>query len=694
MTSTLSILNNVTTPLRRCINGVIILIPLSETNVVNVNGTIHHIKNGLIINNCDLYQYLSVNELIELRIPLTLFIERETSLAHCYFDFDLLNNPNVLHRLITPHLCIRYSNKTISTSDIGSIISLLLKETKCTLPHPYVPQVTTKHKLLNDILTYINNHLNDAIHTQTVAQHFFISQSYISILFSNVMRMHFKNYVISLKIALSLYDLLSPNQSIQSVARAYSFMNLSTFTKHFKSYLNIPPKVYTHQYNKQMSLCQSDLKINSITQDYNKLLTNNQQQETTPLPYTLNLNTSWQTQSFPIPMTFITIKDIATLSKLIHIQDDYFNLTNFSKPHIYIEQLTTSNLTPFNIKLILAILPKLKSKNCCLVLPIYSIAFYQLLERQLLKIIDSNCTYYPYYKSIKFVIHDDCLSATQLDSLKRLIRKRYPNINIGASLDNYINKPQSSFASTINFVRDSNMDFYFINQNFATLIYKLTHTTQTINGCEALLSFIKDLKSYAKLLIFTHIATDDINNYFNAYSEINDVKITRFLIELSQHIGGFGFPLLQEHNTDIAILNPSTSSLSLIHIYSMLLPFMGQSIHFHELGLLMTKDNTFEILIYDGAHTINDLSQYLITIKHEFTQYFQVFNRVLGSSSNLFTKPLANNTSIDTLQLDKMLLDNFSKINTPNDYIKVHKPNVPLEVLVDKGSLHYLKLYT
>lgn len=693
MTSTLSILNNVTTPLKRCINEVIILIPLAETSLVNLNGTIRNIQNGLIINNCDLYQYLNINELVELRIPLTLFMEREPSLANCYFDFDLLNNPKPLHSIITRHLSIHNSNTTISTRDIANIISLLLKEAKCTLTHQYLPQFKVNHKLLNDILTYINKHLNDAIHTKTVAQHFFVLQSYISILFSNVMHLHFKSYVMSLKIALSLTDLLSPNQSIQSVARSYSFTNLSTFTKHFKAYLNVPPKVYIHQFKSQMSICHSTLRINSITEDYHKLTTNNQQKTTTPSVYTLNLNSTKQTISLPIPKTFITIKDIATLSKLMHIQDDYFNLTHFSKPHICIEQLKTSDLTPFNVKLLLAILPKLKIKNCCLVLPVYSIEFYQLLERQLLKVIDSNCTYFPYYKFIKLVIYDKCITTTQHDSIKRLIRNRYPDISLGISLDNYINNSQSTFASTIKYVRDLNMDFYIIKQNFTTLIYKLTDTTQSMNGCEALLSFIKELKAYAKSLIFTHISTDDINSYFNSYTKINAVKILHFLIELSQYLGGFGFPLLLEYNDDIVVLNASTHSLSLVHIYGMLLPFMGQKIQFHELGLLMSKDNTFQILLYDDKPMHYSL-QYLITIQHKFTQRFHVFNRVLKSSSHQSTKPISNNASIDTLDLDKMLLINFSKVNAPNDYINIYEPHSRLDVLLEKGSIHYLKLYT
>lgn len=585
MTSTLSILKNVTTPLKRCINEVIILIPLSDTNVVNLNGTVHNIQTGLIINNCDLYQYLNVTDLIELKISLTLFLERDISLVNSYFDFDLISDPKMLYNIVNRHLYASYSNTTITTSDIASIVSILLKEAKQILTQQYLPTYHTKHKLLNDILAYINTHLSDTIHTKSVAQYFYISQSYISILFSNVMHMHFKNYIISLKIALSLHDLLSPNESIQSVARKYNFMNLSTFTKHFKTYLNVPPKVYVHQFHKQLSICQSTLTINTIEHDYNDLLINNQHNSATPLTYTLDLDDSRKSRYLPIPKTLIKVKDISALSKLIHIQDDCFNLTHFSKPHIYIQQLKENDLTHFNVKLLLAIMPKIISKGCYLILPIRSKAFYQLLNQRLLQIIEDKCAYHLFFKHIKLIIHEDCnWSAKQLSSLKRLINSHYPSVDLGVLLDPYINHSSCTSSSLVDYINNLNMEFYIINLSLSTLVYKLAQTTDKLSAHEMLLSFIQSLAYYAKKIIFTHITTDDINLYLKSYTDITSVKIMQFLIEFAQRIGGFGFPLLSDINNDIALLSNHITSLTLVHIYSMLLPFMGKTVQQHDFG--------------------------------------------------------------------------------------------------------------
>lgn len=693
MTSTLSILNNVTTPLKRCINEIIVLIPLSDTNVVNLNGTVHNVQSGLIINNCDLYQYLHVNDLIELKMPLTLFVERESSLANCYFDFALLKNYKTLYGILTRNLRIEHSNTTITTTDISNIISLLLKEAKTELSCQYLPQFMSKHKLLNDILDYINSHLNETIHTKTVAQHFFISQSYISILFSNVMHMHFKNYVISLKIALSLNDLLSPNESIQSVARRYNFMNLSTFTKHFKAYLNVPPKVYVHQFNRQMSICHSSLKINTIAQDYNTLLVTNHANTTTPLAYTLDLNHPKESIYLPIPKTLIKVKDIATLSKLMHIQDEYFNLTHFPNPHIYIQQFKENDLTHFNVQLLLAIMPKIISKGCYLMLPLYSKDFYRLLDQYLFKVINDELVYHLYFSHIKLVFQDEHLSTIQISALKQLINNHYPNISLGFLLDNYISQSAITIQSIIDYINNLNMDFYIINQNINLLANKLIYTTNKMAENKPILDFIEALGHCANKVIFTHITRNDINLYFKSYTDTTSVKFIQFLVDLIPRVGGFGFPLLINTNDDIALLNSHTTGLSIVHIYSMLLPFMGQTVQLHDLGLLINRNNHYEIIIYDTCDYTDNLTKHTILIKHNFKHRCQALNQILKSPQIVKNNSTLNNNSLNMLHLDKLLLDNLNKISQPITSITIHDASIPLEISLDKDSIYYLKLY-
>ncbi|PTF23246.1 hypothetical protein BUY30_10010, partial [Staphylococcus cohnii] len=56
--SSLSIKNHYMTELARCINEIIILIPINKSCKINLNGSMITIDHACIINNADLYQYI------------------------------------------------------------------------------------------------------------------------------------------------------------------------------------------------------------------------------------------------------------------------------------------------------------------------------------------------------------------------------------------------------------------------------------------------------------------------------------------------------------------------------------------------------------------------------------------------------------------------------------------------------------
>src|SRR5699024_11732533 len=102
----------------------------------------------------------------------------------------------------------------------------------------------TKHPLVQRLTQYVHKHIDASLSTKQVSNVFYISQSYISILFSKILNMNFKQYTSSLKIALSLHDLLKEEQSIYDVAMKYSFTNGSTYSKIYKTYYNVSPQQY------------------------------------------------------------------------------------------------------------------------------------------------------------------------------------------------------------------------------------------------------------------------------------------------------------------------------------------------------------------------------------------------------------------------------------------------------------------
>ncbi|PTJ65731.1 AraC family transcriptional regulator, partial [Staphylococcus saprophyticus] len=228
--SSLSIRNHYTTELKRCINKVIILLPLNKPCKINLNGSTITIEDGIIINNADLFQMFDVQDLVELSLPLQLFFEKDTCLSTSYFDFNHIKLVEQFRNLILENLHLPLQDENTASLYISNIIDFLIKEAKVTLNTVYIPPLNTKHPLLQQITEYIHNNIYHKISTKNVSKAFYISQSYISILFSSILNMNFKHYTTSLRIALSLFDLIQNDQSIYDVAIKYQFTNVSTYS--------------------------------------------------------------------------------------------------------------------------------------------------------------------------------------------------------------------------------------------------------------------------------------------------------------------------------------------------------------------------------------------------------------------------------------------------------------------------------
>jgi hypothetical protein len=155
--SSLSIRNHYTTELERCINEIIILIPINKVCKINLNGTVITINNGCIINNADLYQYIDVENLVELKIPLPLFVEKDKTIANAFFDFKQIKYAEQFRNLVLQKLHDNIQDKAVMNIYISNIIDFLLKEARVNLKHPYLPYLYTKHPLVQRLTNmYIN----------------------------------------------------------------------------------------------------------------------------------------------------------------------------------------------------------------------------------------------------------------------------------------------------------------------------------------------------------------------------------------------------------------------------------------------------------------------------------------------------------------------------------------------------------
>src|SRR5699024_6963792 len=129
------------------------------------------------------------------------------------------------------------------------LISTLEQETKKSTEYAYIPTIHSENELLNKISDYIQKHITQHIMSKEISSIFYISSSYISILFKKYLSIIFKHYLVNLKIPLSLNKLINNNKTIYLNSENMDFNQYANYTHQFKYHLILTPLAYRKKLN-------------------------------------------------------------------------------------------------------------------------------------------------------------------------------------------------------------------------------------------------------------------------------------------------------------------------------------------------------------------------------------------------------------------------------------------------------------
>lgn len=101
-----------------------------------------------------------------------------------------------------------------------------------------------KPDLLNEVMTYIELHLNERITLEETAKHFYVSISTISQLFRQKMGTSFYRCVTQRRLIAAKVR-IGNGESLEDVSRAVGFADYSSFYRAFKKEYGITPRQYT-----------------------------------------------------------------------------------------------------------------------------------------------------------------------------------------------------------------------------------------------------------------------------------------------------------------------------------------------------------------------------------------------------------------------------------------------------------------
>lgn len=106
-------------------------------------------------------------------------------------------------------------------------------------------QQVYENKLLNEILSFISENINDVITVKTICEKFCISTSTIHSLFKKNTNNTVKNYINELKLNKSKELIKNSSYTISEISEIIGFSSIHYFSKKFKSRFGVSPREYS-----------------------------------------------------------------------------------------------------------------------------------------------------------------------------------------------------------------------------------------------------------------------------------------------------------------------------------------------------------------------------------------------------------------------------------------------------------------
>lgn len=106
-----------------------------------------------------------------------------------------------------------------------------------------------KKEQLIKVLTYLDEHADEAFDAKEIAKHFHLSYGYLAYLFKTYLNTTMKSYVDSVRLNHAEIDLLNSDKAITDIAFDHGFPNTKSFYREFYKYHDMTPKQYRKSFS-------------------------------------------------------------------------------------------------------------------------------------------------------------------------------------------------------------------------------------------------------------------------------------------------------------------------------------------------------------------------------------------------------------------------------------------------------------
>ncbi|MHC0038734.1 helix-turn-helix domain-containing protein [Pseudoneobacillus sp. C159] len=248
----------------RIYQGVKILLVLDGEILVEMDQGFYQLKENdvLVINRNQLYQVQAVknNTVLTLGIPDKFISKYYEDYRH--YRFQLYSQQmdrgkeNILAQIrkFLSELLIAYCRHEEGSQLevhilICKVLLTLIQRFKGTKND--FSKINVNDKRLNDITSYVNQHFDEPITLEDVANHFYLSPSYFSRYFKQQFGIGFSRYVMNIRLEHSVKDLQYTKDSITYISMKNGFPNTKSFSNLFKEVYGETPHTFREKHAKE-----------------------------------------------------------------------------------------------------------------------------------------------------------------------------------------------------------------------------------------------------------------------------------------------------------------------------------------------------------------------------------------------------------------------------------------------------------
>lgn len=675
---------------KRCIGQIKLLFSLELSLDITINGKHQTLSNEMvIINHSDLYQIHQGAHVIELNITLATLYKTHPDVFEGYFDASLIHSVDYLQDTILTFIQTTQATSQSNDTFFKDIVLLSFEEAFISQNTYYVATHQSESDVLTRITDYISVHQHQKITSTKVAQHFYISSSYISILFKNHIGMNFKQYLSSLKIAASIPLLIQQQLTVHAVAECSGFSSNTSYLKHFKSYVGLTPTAYRAQYEGRLKY-HLELRNKDIT-PYLELIQS--KSYSNPIHYQ-HINIELATQSLveriPTTKTFITLNNFISLYQQNINALETIETSMLPNPYLLIHH--TEGLTQDSIHFVMIndAIDQLFNKQFGLTVTIHTVEDFELIERLIAQFLKYKPSYLTHKTKVKFMLLFDTEHMTQKDIHLSYIKlkQKYPAIEFAVTLNGILSQTTNMTEARLMLNR-LKMDYYFIDSPF---LHQLSiESTSSQTAFDKISTLISSLKLPPERIAYINMTHQDLNDPTPGQKNALPTMMRPFLQFIMSDIN-LGYALYSHHTEDVALVNHYGLYHPLRHVYSLLRPFYDKPIAVHKQYMIAYEDDMYHLLLF------NDNEKHLKPNQlHRFKIYpasdhsLMLFIQTLNASYGTIEHTLSDHLNLHAIE--KEILTYLKQANRPKAEVTVVPQNqLSFDIVLEQAALKYVRI--